>query len=172
MIEKKNRELAGEKPRCELRRVGVDLADDGARSRFLGEAVAAAQKALVLTEGVIPYLTEGQVAALATDLRAHGKIRYWIAEYVSPRAMRFIQTSRRQREMRNAPFKFNPKDWWGFFEGLGWGRKLVVYTAEESVRLGRPVPMPWWARIFRVLGLLGRRKEATQFTGYALFEPR
>jgi hypothetical protein len=38
---------------------------------------------LVLTEGVVPYLTDADVAALADDLRRTEKVRFWITDYFS-----------------------------------------------------------------------------------------
>jgi cyclopropane-fatty-acyl-phospholipid synthase len=64
MIEYKERMLGAYAPRCKLQRVGVDLADDTARRAFLAEVVPGAHRVLVLTEGVVPYLTEAQVAKL------------------------------------------------------------------------------------------------------------
>ncbi len=62
LIDFKNNTLAAHSPRCSLRRVAVDLADDNARREFLAGVLPDAQKVLVLTEGVVPYLPEQQVA--------------------------------------------------------------------------------------------------------------
>ena len=43
----------------------VDLADPPARDAFLTEALAGATKALVLTEGLLMHLTDGDAAALS-----------------------------------------------------------------------------------------------------------
>ena len=46
---------------------------------------ARAKKMLVLTEGVVPYLTVAAVGALAGDLRSLDHVRWWIVDY-SPRS--------------------------------------------------------------------------------------
>jgi O-methyltransferase involved in polyketide biosynthesis len=80
---------------------------------------ADAAKILVLTEGVAPYLTESDVATLADDLKETDKVRYWIIDYFSPEAIGFGKKMH-ARFMPNAPFRFAPKDWFGFFEAHGW----------------------------------------------------
>jgi hypothetical protein len=85
---------------------------------------------LVLTEGVVPYLTETDVTGLAGDLRREEKTRYWITDYFSPQAIR-SGDKLRAKFMRNAPFQFKPADWFGFFGALGWR------PAEGALRLGR-----------------------------------
>ena len=69
MIEYKERLLAKETPRFQLTRVKCDLANDAERRALLANANAKSGKMLVLTEGVIPYLTNDQVGTLADDLR-------------------------------------------------------------------------------------------------------
>src|SRR3954470_716815 len=92
VIEYKERQLAGEAARCQLERVKVDLADRAVRREFLTQVDVQAQRCLVLTEGVIPYLTEEQVGSLADDLHAMRCTQYWITEYFS----RFMQAMRRR----------------------------------------------------------------------------
>jgi methyltransferase (TIGR00027 family) len=53
LLSEKERLLAGERPRCQLTRRAVDLADPVARDAFLDEALTGATKALVLTEGLL-----------------------------------------------------------------------------------------------------------------------
>jgi O-methyltransferase involved in polyketide biosynthesis len=48
--------------------VAVDLADTPSRSAFLADATSGAQDTLVITEGLLLYLNEPQVCALADDL--------------------------------------------------------------------------------------------------------
>ena len=61
--------LSAETPRCRLTRTAVDLADAGARDAFFDEALDGASKALVLTEGLVMYLEEGDVVALSHAIK-------------------------------------------------------------------------------------------------------
>jgi O-methyltransferase involved in polyketide biosynthesis len=55
VIDFKEKRLSGETPACRLERVEPDLADRAARTALFAKVAAGAWKALVLTEGVVPY---------------------------------------------------------------------------------------------------------------------
>lgn len=175
MIAYKEECLANESPRCRLERVKLDLADDSARRSMLASVDARAKKVLVLTEGVIPYLPNEQVAVLADDLRSMNHIGYWIADYFSPEVVKFRQRAGIQRKLQNAPFLFTPGDWFAFFAQRGWLAKEMRYLPEEGERLGRPVPLRAWQRILGGLGYLfasgQRRMLFRRFSGYVLLVP-
>jgi len=57
---------------------------------------ARAKKMLVLTEGVVPYLTVAAVGALADDLRSLDHVRWWIVDYFSPQLLKLLRPKRRQ----------------------------------------------------------------------------
>jgi methyltransferase (TIGR00027 family) len=176
MIEFKEGRLAKEKPRCRLERVKIDLADAEARRRMLCEVDARASKMLVLTEGVVPYLDEEQAASLADDLRAMAHARYWVLDYFSPEVVKYRGRNGMHQHMQNAPFKFAPEDWWGFFERHGWRAREVRYYWQEAERRKRQLELPWRMRaIFAVRGLFlsKERREAFQkIAGYVMMEPK
>lgn len=175
MIEFKEEKLAGEKPRCRLERVKADLSDVAERRRTLASIDARAKKLVVLTEGVVPYLSEEEVGSLADDLRAMEHVQHWIVEYFAPEVMRFRNRGPMRRHMQNAPFKFAPKDWFGFFREHGWRSREVRYLAEEAERLKRPIELPGIMRVlFTIRGILSspeRRQAFRKLAGYAILEP-
>src|ERR1043165_1742502 len=65
MIDYKENQLRGEKPCCHLERVKIDLSERGARRELLARVGAQAREILVLTEGLVPYLSNDEVASLA-----------------------------------------------------------------------------------------------------------
>lgn len=73
-----------EKQRCQLERVKVDLANLSERGQLFANVSARAKKLLILTEGVVPYLSIEEAASLADDLEALDKACYWIVDYFSP----------------------------------------------------------------------------------------
>jgi methyltransferase (TIGR00027 family) len=174
VISLKETRLADDKPRCKLERVSFDLTDHAARQKFLADTSAKANKILVLTEGVIPYLIESDVAALAADLRAEPRCRYWIVDYFSPEALRFGEKMRKSF-MRNAPFKFTPSDWFGFFAERGWRPEQVRFISDEAERLERPLPATLWMKIRFLLAvpfmLKQRREQMRQYAAYVLLTP-
>lgn len=175
VIEYKERTLSGEAPRCRLERVPLDLADSAARRRFLTDIAAYTAHALVLTEGVVPYLREEDVAALADDLRAHAAFRHWVADCYSPETARFRRRAEARGPMQNAPWRFQPADYFAFFATHGWTAREVRYVPEEAQRLGRPFPLgPVMRLAFRLWGLFMSRERRTAIAhavGFVRFEP-
>ena len=175
IIDYKESHLAGEQPRCLLTRVKIDLADPVARREFLAAIDARGGKVLVLTEGVVPYLSNEDAALLAEDLRMMSSVRFWIVDYFSKEAMKFRQRHQMGKKMQNAPFLFEPGDWFGFFKQHGWRVKTIRYLFDEGERLGRFPPLPIMARVI-YLGLgpfmsRERKLEMRRFAGYVLLEP-
>jgi methyltransferase (TIGR00027 family) len=171
----KEERLAGQKPRCKLERVQLDLANLPERRKLLQETNLRAKKLLILTEGVVSYLGVEDVGSLADDLRALDRADGWIVEYFSPELMKFRVRRGVRQKMQNAPFKFAPKDWFGFFEGHGWRPKRVVYLTEEAEHLGRPIQLPGFlgtAMKIRSLFLSEQRRAALRkFQAYVLLGP-
>jgi len=175
VIDYKESVLRQETPRCRLERVGIDLADTGARRALLDRVDDRSAGILVLTEGVIPYLENGQVASLAEALRAMRHARFWIVDYLSARAVEFRRRGRVRRAMQNAPFKFAPGDWFAFFRRHGWGLEDIRYYLDEAARHSRPMPLPLPARLLVSLSRFWageqRREAFRTFGGYALLVP-
>jgi methyltransferase (TIGR00027 family) len=175
VIELKETILAGETPRCRLERVKLDLSASDERERVLKEIAATSQNVLVLTEGVIPYLDPKEVAALSRALRSHAPFRQWITDYFSPASYRYRRRRGMNRVMKSAPFRFEPEDFFGFFQDLGWKRRSIRYIPEEAVRLNRPIPLPWFIRLrLKLVKLIlpaERLQAMKRFMGYVLLEP-
>jgi methyltransferase (TIGR00027 family) len=169
IIDHKEKLLAAEQPRCRLERVRLDLADRGARQALFAEINRTSQRTLVLTEGVLPYLTPDQVSDLAADIHDCPHFGWWIAEYMAKEVYRHINNRQRMERMKNAPFLFFPDDWLGFFRARGWAEQETKYLGEETVRLNRRPPAPWWAIALRPLISAERFAKFKRMTGYTLF---
>jgi methyltransferase (TIGR00027 family) len=173
IIELKESCLFGEKPVCKLERVSCDLADASARQALLASASEKSRNALVLTEGVIPYLSEEGVGALASDLNKYPCFQHWVTDYFSPLIRKYSQAQSKKMRMENAPFKFAPKDYFGFFLTHGWQAKDVRYIVDAAQKLGRPAPI--WVRVmFTLRGLFlspEEREQRKNSMAYVLFEP-
>jgi methyltransferase (TIGR00027 family) len=175
LIELKESCLAGESPRCRVERYKLDLAAVPARRKLLDDIAARSNKMLVLTEGVIPYLTAEEVASLAADLRNRPAARYWVTDYFSPEVYRIRRRQEIKGPMRNARFRFEPQDYFGFFRGLGWHAQEIRYVVEEGERLRRPIPLSplvkGWFLFTSLFIPRGRRQAMKQFAAYVLFVP-
>lgn len=175
IVDYKEALLINEKPRCRLERVRIDLADRPARREFFASVNAGSGRVLVLTEGVVPYLSVEEAAALADDLRALGRARYWVVDYFSPEATKYRRSQGMDSRMRNAPFRFEPGDWQGFFREHGWQARQSRYLVEEGEKLGRVMPVPWpvnlWWAFWSLFMPAQRRQALRRFAGYILLEP-
>jgi methyltransferase (TIGR00027 family) len=175
IIEHVERSLAGERAHCALERVRIDLADLPARRKLFAQADAGSKRMLVLTEGVVPYLTSEDVASLADELRALDRARYWVVDYFAPEAMKYMQRKGVVGAMRNARLRFAPADWFGFFREHGWRLREIRYLAELGDQVRRPIPVH---RLFKITMKIiaplvpkERRDAFRKFTGFVLLEP-
>ena len=173
MIALKNEKLKNEKPVCLLERAAVDLSSVDERRSFLKRINSESKKVIVITEGVIPYLSADDAAALADDLHAVSNFRYWIQDFYLG-SMAGGKTGSRfgvgwAKKLASAPLKFSTPDWFAFFNEHGWPSREIVYFQQEGHRIGRPVPQP-----YRFLAGLfpWRSRQFEKFAGCAVFERR
>jgi methyltransferase (TIGR00027 family) len=171
MIEQKNSILENENPTCQLERISLDLSKTEQRRALLKDLSARSQKAVILTEGVLPYLTESQVTELGQDLLAHQNFHYWIAEYMSPLVYPYLKSAARKAKLKNAPFQFFPEEWMSFFQKVGWKCHEIQYFSLEAQRLGRKQPYPFWAYFVRPF--MGKQliEKYQKASGYIVFTP-
>lgn len=147
VIDFKTKVLTKATPKCRLEHERIDLADRGKRREFLKRVARDSKSAVVLTEGLVVYLTETQVAELAADLKEQPPLSLWIAEYLGPAAIKALRN--RQKVLERSPLRFFPDDWFGFFKQQGWSPREVKYLGEEGMRLRRPFPAPFLFRLIR-----------------------
>ena len=173
MIEFKEGHLASETATCHVERVRMDLADVSARRALFADIAARSSSTLVLTEGVVPYLSVQDVGALADDLRGLGAAHAWIVDYFSKEVLRVRKKATRGFE--NAPFKFEPDDWFAFFAAHGWRPGEQRFLMPEGDRLRRPIPLPLtmrlWVQIARRFAPREKREAMRRFAGYFVLEP-
>jgi methyltransferase (TIGR00027 family) len=173
-IDFKEERLAGERARCELERRRVDLSRAEDRRALLAEVDAKGRRILVLTEGVVPYLTNDAVSELAADLHRCAHVERWVLEYMGGAgpSVRKLVMRRRRTQLEHAPFLFEPKDWRALFAAQGWQPADLRYVAVEGQRLGRMAPLPWWLMfILRRLPKSLRERSRKNY-GYAVLERR
>jgi len=135
MMELKNEVLKSEKPHCQVERVGLDLAQEKVRRPFLRKIGMGSKKVLVVTEGLLLYLTEQEARELSKDLLKNPKVKYWLLEY------NHLDSD---EDSDVLPVKFKRSDWIPFFMDLGWKFADVLFALDESKRVGRahPFKMP------------------------------
>ncbi|MET3135151.1 methyltransferase (TIGR00027 family) [Oxalobacteraceae bacterium GrIS 1.11] len=137
LIALRRERLAQAPPACEHASLAADLSDAGARAAALAQADGGAP-ALAITEGLLAYLSEQQVSALALQLHAQPALRWWLTDLMSPQLLRMLKQSwDPMLSAANASMQFAPADGAAFFAALGW--RLVEQRSvwDEAIRLGR-----------------------------------
>jgi methyltransferase (TIGR00027 family) len=138
IIEEKKKILDNETPKCELRRIQLDLTDQKARVELFKKLNRQADKALIISEGLIIYLTEEQVGSLATDLSSQKNFKRWGLDMVSPALLAIL----RERigsalDQSNSKFQFAPEDGENFFLQYGWKPLEAKSAIKTAARLNR-----------------------------------
>jgi len=132
---------------------------------------AAAERALVVTEGLLIYLTAEQVAALARDLHTQPSFRYWLIDLANPRLLTYMnRTWGKGVQQGNAPFRFAPSEGTAFYRPLGWREEQFRSSMEEARRLHREMRMMW---LWRLIGRLYSKRVQEEFrrmSGIVLLE--
>lgn len=171
IVDFKNTRLEGYQPNFELERIGLDLSDEAEREEIfhaLNERIRA--PAIILTEGVIPYLSEESVSSLAISLTKQSNFKLWISEYYSPELYPRFQHRKFQERLGDSPFQFFPTDWFSFFKHCGWNPREVTYLYDIAKQNQRDFPLPWWARFIKLF--LGEKMMhgVQKMSAYVVFE--
>jgi methyltransferase (TIGR00027 family) len=129
--------LAGEKPRCQLRRVRLDLSDREKRQQLFRELGEKSKKALILTEGLLVYLSPQEVLDLGRDLAAQASFREWAIDLASPGLLKMLQKNLGALEKAGSPLKFAPAEGPGYFTACGWKPVEVYSQLKTAARVNR-----------------------------------
>jgi O-methyltransferase involved in polyketide biosynthesis len=153
-----------------LERIRLDLSDGNRRRALFADLNRRANKVLVLTEGLLIYLSADEVAALAKDLALGSHFQRWILDLHSPGLLRIMQrTTGKHLSEVGAPFKFAPAEGPAFFTAHGWEPIDVKGLLKTATRFKRP---PFFLRL---LGRLPEKKGPAgnrPWSGVCLFKKR
>lgn len=113
--------LSKETPNCNLVSISSNLTDRHQMLDLFESLDNQTGKTLVISEGLIIYLTAQEAGELATGLSAHENFQRWAFDMSSPAVLAMAQ-----KEMgpvlkeSDAEFKFAPEDGEDFFKAYGW----------------------------------------------------
>ncbi|HEX9501309.1 MAG TPA: class I SAM-dependent methyltransferase, partial [Thermoanaerobaculia bacterium] len=146
LIAYKEEILRNEKPVCNLERVRLDLSDVNARRALFVDLARRAKRVMVVSEGLIIYLTADEACELGQDLAAQPAFQRWAIDLTSPRLLKMLQ---RQigSPLRDAgaPLKFAPEEGPAFFAKCGWKPLEVRSFLHAAAKLKR---LPLLFRLF------------------------
>jgi len=159
------------KPKCDYEAIEADLTDADARRALLARIAAQSKRTLVVTEGLLIYLDEADVGALASDLHASPTFTRWVIDIASPRLLKMMsKTWGKAVASGNAPFRFAPANGTDFFRQYGWDERAFHSVMEEAERLDREMKMMWlWKAIGRLYPAR-MREQFRRMSGVALLE--
>jgi methyltransferase (TIGR00027 family) len=144
----KEKVLSGEKSRCSLERVRLDLANVAARRELFQRLGSRARKALILSEGLLVYLSGEEVLELGRDLAAQDRFQDWAIDIVSPGLLQMLQKNLEQLSEAGSPLKFGPSEGPDFFRTAGWKPVEVYSMLKTAAKLKR---LPFFLRLMALL---------------------
>ena len=161
----KEEALRTESPRCRVEFVRADLTSAEERRAVFQRVGETARRVLVISEGLLVYLTPDDVTALAQDLAAQPALRWWLIDLGSPALLEWLKRSwGSQLRAGNAPMRFAREEGTAFFAPAGWMESEYRPILHEAMRLKRAPRMAW---LWKALGLLASKKRQQQFKRFS-----
>jgi methyltransferase (TIGR00027 family) len=158
--------LKADKPICSLERIPLDLSQVAARREVFERLSRRATRALILTEGLLIYLSTEDVAALAEDLARPASFQRWAIDLASPGLKGMLMRQwERQLGQAGAPFKFAPPEGPGFFTAHHWRPVEVHSLLKTAARLRR---LSFWMRLLALLPASNGRQGSRPWGGICL----
>ena len=158
--------IGPERSACKYESLDADITDSTARARVF-EHCGGARRVLVVTEGLLVYLTPAQVAALAQDLHRQSSFMWWLTDLTGPRALEMLRRVWGP-VLRGAAFQFGPIDSAEFFRQLGWRELLFRSSQVEARRLHRATSATLLSRLMLLFSTAALREEFRRLSGVAL----
>jgi len=131
--------LEKDKPVCVLESISLDLSDRKNRIELFKQLGKRSAKALIISEGLIIYLSSKAVGELATDLHQEKSFHRWVFDLASPAVLEMaIKEMGPHLKEGKAIFQFGPEEGEDFFKPFGWNPiecKSLLQTAAKLNRL-------------------------------------
>jgi methyltransferase (TIGR00027 family) len=166
ILDYKEEVLRNEKPVCALERIRLDLADVRARRELFARVGQSAKRALIITEGLMIYLTPEAAGGLAEDLAAPPTFHSWIVDVASPGLLRMLRKRMASQLSQAAPFKFAPEEGPRFFERYGWKPVEVQSLLKNAANLNR---LSFFLRLAALLPETDKSRRDRPWSGVCLF---
>ena len=167
----KTEQIADAVPVCAYEAIAADLTDSGVRASVLERIGAGGLTTLVVTEGLLIYLTAEQVGGLATALHGTANVKLWLIDLASPRLLKIMTNFwGKAAKAGAAEFKFAPEEGTGFFEKFGWREQEYRSAMDEAHRLKREMRLMWLWRALASIRPAHKREEIRRMSGMVMLE--
>lgn len=164
----KNEILKEESPVCNLRHIAADLSDKHQRLSLFKQLGSETKRALIITEGVIGYLSNEDAEGLAYDIFNIFTFCYWLMDYSQGRMRKNRMSKKVNKKLKHSHWIFNESDPIQFFGKTGWKLEENIYVLDEADRIGRSVPLKFPYSIAMKLFPKTIRGLGNKTYGYAL----
>lgn len=170
MTEYKASAMGDERTSCKYEAIATDLTDPNARARTFARSNLGASVSLVISEGLLVYLTASHVGELALDIAAMSSARWWLIDLATPQLLQIIKRHWGNAVQDRAPFQFAPDSGTAFFNRFGWRELEFRSGLDEAKRLHREMKFaPFW-RLLGKLSSAEKRENLRRMSGYVLLE--
>jgi len=144
MIAYRREQLEGARPVCIHEDLEADLAVSEARAAVLTHTEDGEGPAIVITEGLLIYLTADHVSSIATQIHQQREVRWWLIDLATPLLLQILSRSWQPHlAAASSPMQFAPAEGTAFFAPLGWREAEFRSTWDESLRLKRSARLAW-----------------------------
>jgi len=168
LLDYKTQVLSGERAVCALERAPLDLSDAAARRDLFDRLGRRAARPLIVSEGLLIYLSHDEVGRLARDLAAVSTFRRWILDLASPGLLRIMRKNLgEQLAKAGARLEFGPEEGPSFFAPYGWSAVDVRSLLKTGARPGR---LPLFMRILAMFPEDTKRLGSRPWSGVCVVE--
>jgi methyltransferase (TIGR00027 family) len=137
--------LRNETSGCQLERVRLDLSDARGRRELFSMLGRQANRALVISEGLLVYLDEKEVTSLGQDLAVATSFQHWVIDLASPALLKMLAKKMgAPLDQAGAPLKFAPREGPDFFARSGWKPLEIHSVMHAAAKLNR---LPFFLRL-------------------------
>ncbi|MEP7056792.1 MAG: SAM-dependent methyltransferase [Caldimonas sp.] len=172
VIEHRRACMEGDRAACDHSDVVADVCDPAAIEELVAR-VGRDESALVVTEGLLVYMSDGQVESLARELHSACPVRWWLTDLIAPLALHSVGMFWQPHlGPSGVSLRFAPPDSIRFFEALGWHEREYRSIVDEAIRLGRAPPFVAFFNGFGSLWGAGVKESLRRASGVALLEAR
>ena len=168
LLREKEELLQGERPVCRLERVSLDLSQAPSRRELFARLGGEAERAVVVSEGLLIYLEREEVAALARDLAQPRSFWRWVLDLASPGLVEMVNRSWGEKLAQGqSRLQFGPPEGPQFFVPAGWKPLEVRSVLKAAARAKR---LPLMLRLAALLPESSGRQGGRPWTGVCTFE--
>lgn len=119
----------------------MDISDGAKLKTFIEKIGNNFECAIILTEGLLVYLTENEVISLTKILYNCPSVKYWVLDILSKDILKKLQNLWNDKlSLIDATMKFAPKNPKDFFNRYCWKNIKFYSILDEAKKLNRDMP--------------------------------